>query len=71
MMDYFEWVGKYEPISDEPLDLEDVKDLPATSVWTCVSTDDGSMLIPGFHVVNRLHYMVTKIHHSFEDIEVD
>ena len=70
-IDYFDWVDKYKPISDEPLDLEDVKDHPASSVWTLVSTDEGAMLIPGFHTVNRLSYMVTKIHHNFEDIEVD
>lgn len=70
-MDYFEWADKYEAISDEPLELEDVKDLPATSVWTAVDTDEGVRIVPGFAVVNRLHYYVTKIHHNFEEIEVD
>lgn len=70
-MDYFEWVDKYEPPSDEPLELEDVKDFPAANVWTLVGTDEGSVLLPGFHVANSLSYMVTKIPHNFEEIEVD
>ena len=37
-----------------------VKDLPLNTVWTVVETDDGHWIaIPGFHIVNKLGYVVT------------
>ena len=40
---------------------EDVKDLDIHYVWTVVEGDDGSWVIDaGFHVVNKIGYLVTR-----------
>lgn len=71
MMDYFDWVDKYEPISDEPQDWEDIKGTETKYVWTQVDSDEGAIIVSGMHIVNRLGYFVTRVSHEFEHIEVD
>lgn len=43
-------------------EYEHVKDMDAHSVWTIVDGEDGGMYaIPGFHVVNKVCYVVTEV----------
>ena len=42
-------------------EFEHVKGLDPHNVWTIVDGDDGGMYaIPGFHIVNRVCYVVTE-----------
>jgi hypothetical protein len=40
-------------------DLEYVMSQPSDKVWTWVDTDDGTAIINGYHLVNRIGYFVT------------
>lgn len=50
--------------SGDFLDFEDVKGQPLNQVWTIIESADGDdgnwYASPGFHVVNRLGYVMTK-----------
>ncbi|AQT47983.1 hypothetical protein [Bartonella choladocola] len=39
-------------------DLKRVKKTNIKCVWTLVEVDDKRFLIPGFHLVNRLNYLI-------------
>ncbi|HCS13904.1 MAG: hypothetical protein COS82_05695 [Zetaproteobacteria bacterium CG06_land_8_20_14_3_00_59_53] len=52
-------------------DLELVKQLPATHVWSVV---DGSVtadqwILTGIHTVNRICFLVTEVPHNWQEIE--
>ncbi|HET7560869.1 MAG TPA: hypothetical protein VFJ87_00640 [Rhodanobacteraceae bacterium] len=55
--------GVYLQPSDDLFQFEDVRDHPQQHVWTVVdSGDDGDgnwYALPGFHVVNKLGYVMT------------
>ena len=77
-MNYDEWNDKYHPINND-LDDEALLDtllLPILLkidrhfVWTAVDGEsDKIIIIPGFHIVNRLGYYVTD--KPWEDIDKD
>ena len=46
-------------------DLEYVMSTPSDKVWTWVDTDEGTAIINGYHLVNRIGYFVTLV--SWED----
>ena len=53
----------FEPVPgeyDDQWEWDDVRDLPTEHVWTVVEAEDNLIAAPGFHVVNRLYYMVTE-----------
>jgi len=51
-------------------DLELVKSLPVTNVWTVVDGDGGDQwILAGIHTVNRVCYLVTEIAHDWRDIQ--
>jgi len=51
-------------------DLELVKSLPATHLWTVVDGDDGDQwILTGIHTVNRICFLVTEIPHDWREIE--
>jgi len=60
-IDYFETYGK---------ELEFVKEQEAQFVWTLIEENDAQWIIPGFQVVNRVVYYITKKPWKNEDIEV-
>jgi hypothetical protein len=53
------------------LDYEDVKDLDYHVIWTEVDDPEGNgtLLLPGFHFVNRLSYIVSDKPWTDEDYE--
>lgn len=74
-MEFYDWQEKYCPIADdcgicfdsgrEALDVLKAKTgrEDPNCCWTRVHSDDGGteLIIPGFHLVNRLDYLVTEI----------
>ena len=50
-------------------DLELVKSLPVTNVWTVVDGDSDQWILTGIHTVNRVCYLVTEIAHDWREIE--
>lgn len=50
-------------------DLELVKSLPVTSVWTVVDGDGDQWILPGMHTVNRVCYLITETPHDWREIE--
>jgi len=60
------------PVMDQQFEHEDVKDLPPNQVWTVVEGDNGKLYAsPGFHYVNKLHYVVTEEPWTEEDESID
>lgn len=71
--DMDQWMDLYEPVKvhdDEREtvmfetygdDLAKIKATPVHNVWTWVDTDDGSVIIEGYHVVDRIGYFVTRV----------
>ena len=50
-----------DPDLDQMFEYEEVKDLPLKQVWTVVEGDDEKLYaVPGFHIVNKLYYLVTE-----------
>lgn len=70
----FKWESDYHPITNpfndfgwnntlfetHGEDFEFVKQQPSAHVWTWVDTDEGSYIINGLHIVNRIGYFVTE-----------
>jgi len=52
-------------------DLELVKQLPSTHVWTVVDGGDDAdqWILTGIHTVNRVCYLVTEVPHDWKDIQ--
>jgi len=52
-------------------DLELVKQLPATHVWTVVDGSDTAdqWILTGIHTVNRVCYLVTEVPHDWQDVQ--
>lgn len=60
------------PLMDDQFEHEEVKDLPLHQVWTVVEGDSGKLYaITGFHIVNKLHYVVTEEPWTEEDESID
>ena len=89
---YEEWVNKYQPLNnllveDAPFgekmfetygpELDYVRDnIGKNTVWTIVDAEEKLYLIAGFHIVNRLGYLITEIPWKDEagenlEIEID
>lgn len=47
----------YETYGEE---LEYVKSQPKDKIWTIIDDEDNLYIISGFHLVNRLGYVITK-----------
>lgn len=71
---YHTFINVFTPLEDSSgrdlFEWEDIKDFPANHVWTVVQGDDGGLYaIPGFHVANRVNYMVTLKPWEHDDYE--
>lgn len=72
-MNYDEFEGKYKPIENHLGDagtylfetygqeVDFVSTQNKNFVWTLVEGDEGLYIVPGFHYVNRLNYLVTEV----------
>lgn len=56
--------GVIQKSSGELFEFEDVKDRPLNNVWAILESGDGDdgnwYASPGFHLVNRMGYVLTK-----------
>jgi len=51
-------------------DLELMKTLPTSHLWTVVDGDDGDQwILTGIHTVNRVCYLVTEVAHDWKELE--
>ena len=48
--------GRFETFGD---DLKTVLAQNEKYVWTCVDGDEGMYYVSGYHVVNRIYYLIT------------
>lgn len=54
-----EWGAHASPTGDL-FEFDQVKDHPVNTVWTVVDTDENHWIaVPGFHIVNKLGYVLT------------
>ena len=73
-MNYEQWAEAYQPRSnhlrDEETDLFETygvelgyvlatADIKPAHVWTLVDGEDGTYVVNGYHLVNRIAYMIT------------
>lgn len=62
--DFWDNWGVIQKSSGDMLEFEDVKDQPLNHVWTILESGDGDdgnwYASPGFHIVNRVGYAMTK-----------
>jgi hypothetical protein len=81
-MNFEDFVEKYEPLCDENEDLKTfetygeeldyIRSLSSDLVWTVTEGDSGNLyLCTGYHLVNRLFYLVCKVPHEFEDFVIE
>ena len=74
-LDWDGWVALYDPVKNHiddnasydgfgfetyGLELDFVKSVPVANIWTVIDGDDGIYVTSGFHLVNRLLYLVTE-----------
>jgi len=81
-MNYEQWEEKYKPILNhiDPNqfilfetygdELEFIKRQNPNNVWTLIDGDEGTYVSSGFHLVNRISYIVTEHPHNGEFIDV-
>lgn len=80
-MTFDEFYNKYQPIDNElgdegflfetyGIELDYVKGVPNNNVWTLVEVDGVLYIIPGFNIVNRLNYLVTKEQWTDSNLEI-
>jgi hypothetical protein len=60
------------PHMDQQFEFDEVVKLPVNNVWTVVEGDNGKLYaLTGFHIVNKLHYVVTEEPWTQEDEAID
>lgn len=71
--DYSTWMEKFEPLYDQggpvryetySTDIDKVLETDMSYVWTVIEGDRNWYIVPGYHVVNRLFYFITKNPHN-------
>jgi len=84
-MDLDSWSAKYKPIpnhlNEDGVDYFEtygievgyvlgVADCNPNRVWTYVDGDGGTYIVNGYHLVNRIYYMITEVPYEGEYVEV-
>ena len=67
---YDEWVERFIPVNDAPLEWAEVCSVGREHIWTLVEDGDDRVIVSGAHYVNRLGYFATEVSHNNEFIEV-
>lgn len=63
-------MGQEAPEGVQWVEFEVAKRYPPERVWSVVDGDDGEYYLPGFHVVNKFAYIITKKPWTDETLEV-
>lgn len=61
--------GMLETYGDDLRLVMDIADKTPLRVWTMVDGDDGMYLLQGYHLVNRIYYVITNEEAQSEDEE--
>lgn len=84
-MNFDQWCEKYKPINNhlnkdgvdyfETYGIElgyvlGVADSTPKRVWTYVDGDEGTYVIDGYHLVNRISYFITEVPYEGNGLEV-
>lgn len=84
-MNYETWAEVYKPklnhlVKTEQMHFETygielgyvlaTADLEPDRVWTLVDGDDGTYIVNGYHLVNRIAYFITEVPNTSGDIEI-
>lgn len=76
-LSYDEWEDKYKPIQNtnhscEMIDFtrKEIQGHDFSFVWSLVHGDFEETIIPGYHIVNVVHFYVTELSHMNAEIEV-
>lgn len=85
-MNYEMWAEVYKPkmnhlVKTEQMHFETygvelgyvlaTADLEPDRVWTLVDGDEGTWIVNGYHLVNRIAYFITEVPHTGDDIEIE
>lgn len=86
-MNYEEWADIYKPKHNHLVKSPDqmhfetygielgyvlaTADLEPDRVWTLVDGDDGTYIINGYHLVNRISYFITEVPFTGDFLEVE
>lgn len=54
-----EQVGMFETYGKDLKHVVDIANRDGQRVWTMVDEDGGMMLVAGYHLVNRIYYIIT------------
>lgn len=65
----FETAGMLETFGDDLKLVLDIANKTPMRVWTMVDGDDGMYLVQGYHLVNRIYYVITTEDAQSEDEE--
>ena len=84
--EYIRWCNKYKPIKNHLVEdaefdgtmfdtfdeeIAFVKSCDPRNIWTYCSGDGYDLIIPNFHLVNRMGYFITEVKWEDENEEVD
>jgi hypothetical protein len=72
LSDRFTVLDNPDPVMDQQFQFDEVKDRNPRTVWTIVEGDSGRLYASaGFHLVNKLHYVVTEEEWTEQDETTD
>lgn len=60
-----------KPTGESMLEWDELPDPTARNVWTIVDCDGDLYALPGIHVVNRLHYILTEVEWTDETTDAE
>lgn len=64
-----QWIERYQPLTDYPVEFEEVpKEYIPDRLWTLIDGDEGMAIIAGNHLVNRVAYYYTEVPHGYDEI---
>jgi hypothetical protein len=61
LVSYFETYGE---------ELDYIRSVDSHNIWTWIDGDEGSCLVPGYHLVNRIGFFVTEKQWADRDLAV-
>ena len=69
----FETKGMLETFGSDYDQVLEINEKDPMRLWTMIDGDDGMYLVQGYHIVNRIYYVVTKeqAESEFEEYLID
>ena len=60
----------FETYGTDLAEVERVRRTDEAMIWTIIETETGNVLIEGYHLVNRVGYLIARVRHTGEPIEI-